>query len=71
MKTLKFTVVAIPRGQPPMQKPSRLLKIGTNFGDDGTITEKQDMLQEINQQLLNSKHTFTLGQLMHLDLNLK
>ncbi len=29
------------------------------------------MLQEINQQLLNSKHTLTLGQFMHLALDLK
>jgi hypothetical protein len=28
------------------------------------------MIQEIDQQLLNSKHTFTLGQLMHLAPNL-
>lgn len=29
------------------------------------------MLQEIDKQLLNSKHTFILGQLRHLCLNLK
>jgi hypothetical protein len=29
------------------------------------------VLQEINQQLLSSKHIFTLGQLMHLALDLK
>jgi len=46
------------------------LKIGTNFVDDGVIIEKQDVLQEISQ-LLSSKHTPTLGQLMHLTPNLK
>jgi hypothetical protein len=44
-------------------------KIRTNFCNDGAITKKQDVFQEINQQLLSSKHAFTLGQLMHLALN--
>jgi hypothetical protein len=49
-----------------MRKSSRPLKIGTNFASDGIITKKQDVLQEIGQQLLSSKHIFTLGQLMNL-----
>ncbi len=54
-----------------MQESSRLPKTRTNFADDGTINEKQDMLQEINQQLLSNEHTLTLGQVMHLAPNLK
>jgi hypothetical protein len=49
-----------------MQKSSKPLKIRTNFVDDGIITKTQDVLQEISQQLLSSKHIFTLGQLMNL-----
>jgi hypothetical protein len=62
---------ATPRNQPPMQKPSRPLKIKTNFGNNGAIIKKQEVFQEIGQQLLSSKHTLTLGQLMHLALGLK
>ncbi len=36
-----------PRSQPPMQESSRPLKITTNFADDGTVIEKQDVFQEI------------------------
>ncbi len=54
-----------------MQESSRLPKTRTNFANDGTISEKQDMLQEINQQLLSNEHTLTLGQVMHLALDLK
>jgi len=62
---------AIPRNQPPIQEPSKLLKTGTKFGDNRVITKKKDVFQETNKQLLNSKHTLTLGQLMHLALDLK
>jgi hypothetical protein len=34
---------AAPRNQPPMQKPSKPQKIRINFGDNGAITEKQEM----------------------------
>ncbi len=70
-QTPESIVETTPKNQPPMQKPSRPPKIKTNFGDDGTIIEKQEVPQEINQQLLSSKHTLTLGQLMHLAPNLK
>jgi hypothetical protein len=43
----------------------------TDFAYDGAITEKHDVLQEIGQYLLSSKHIFTLGQLMHLASDLK
>jgi hypothetical protein len=52
-----------------MQESSRPLKIGTNFANNGIITKKQDVLQEIGQQLLSNKHIFTLGQLMNLTLD--
>ncbi len=54
-----------------MQESFRPSKIGTNFVNDGTIIKKYDMLQEIGQYLLSSKHILTLGQLMHLAPNLK
>jgi hypothetical protein len=54
-----------------MEEPSGLPKNRTDFGNNGAITEKQDMLQEISQQLLSSKHIMTFGQLMHLTLDLK
>jgi hypothetical protein len=41
------------------------------FANEGEIIEKQDMFQEIDQELLSSKHTFPLGQLMHLAFDLK
>lgn len=47
------------------------LKTRTDFTNNGAITKKQNMLQEIGQQLLSSKHTFTFGQFMHLAPNLK
>jgi hypothetical protein len=34
--------------QPLMQESFGTLKIGTNFVDNGTIIEKQDMFQEID-----------------------
>jgi hypothetical protein len=46
-------------------------KTETNFVNEGAITKKQNMFQEIHQQLLSSKHILTLGQLMHLALDLK
>jgi hypothetical protein len=54
-----------------MEEPFGLLKIETGFNNDGVIIKKQDMFHEINYQLLNSKHTLTLGQLMHLTFDLK
>jgi hypothetical protein len=54
-----------------MQESSRPLEIRIGVGDYGTIIEKWDVLQEIDQQLLNSKHIFTLGQFVHLALDLK
>jgi hypothetical protein len=48
-----------------MQELFRLLKTKTDFSDNGAInTEKQNMFQEISQQLLNNKHSLTLGQFM-------
>jgi hypothetical protein len=35
-------------------------KTRIDFVDNGTITKKQNMLQEIGQQLLSSKHTLFL-----------
>jgi hypothetical protein len=54
-----------------MQESFGPLKTRTNFVDDGTITKNKYVLQEIGQQLLSSKDTFTFGQLMHLALDLK
>jgi hypothetical protein len=71
MQASEATLETSLRRQPPMQESSRPLKIWTDFANDGTITKKQNVFQKISQQLLSSKHTVTLGQLMHLALNLK
>ncbi len=71
MQTLESILETTPKNQPPMQKPFGPPKTRANFGDDGTITERQEVLQEIGQKLLCSKHTLTLGQLMHLAPYLK
>ncbi len=60
MQTLESIMEAVLKSQLSMQEPFGLLKTWTSFGDDGTIIEKQDLLQEIGQQLLCSKHTLTL-----------
>jgi hypothetical protein len=44
-----------------MQESFGPLKTRTNFADDGTITKNKYVLQEIGQQLVSSKDTFTFG----------
>ncbi len=60
-----------PRSQPLMQESSRPPKFRIDFANDGAIIENHDVLQKIGQYLLSSKHTLTLGQLMHLALSFK
>jgi hypothetical protein len=48
MQAPKSIMETTPRSQPPMQESSRPLKIRTNYADDGTIIEKQDVFQKID-----------------------
>jgi hypothetical protein len=71
MQTSESIMETILESQPLTHEPFGLLRIRIGFGNNETIIEKQDVFQEIGQQLQNSKHTLTLHQLMHLALDLK
>jgi hypothetical protein len=71
MQALESTLEATPRSKSITQESFRPLETKTNFVDNGTITEKKDVFQEISQQLHYRKHTLTFGQFMDLALDLK